>query len=246
MTTHPEPEPRLIDTSIDVHIQHSEVPVYAGVSDLRLIYKNGKLAFPVTLTIETSTNHHRGVHMSRLVHAAASEGAERIEDWLRGICRDVNKTQPGTHITCKFEMPYADQFIPVAIHLSESGSITYQFVVNGITACPCSKRMAGIGHMQRAELVLILKSRKPVDATTAIGKIRECFSTVPIEGMKRIDEARKILEAQDNPKFAEDLVRECMSRFPNALFIRSRCYESIHAHDAVATWTKKSCWKPEL
>jgi GTP cyclohydrolase FolE2 len=64
--------------------------------------------------------------------------------------------------------------------------------------------------------------------------------------MKRLDEAKKILEAQDNPRFAEDLVRECVRRFPNALFVSGRCFESIHAHDAIATWSAKPGWTPAL
>ena len=37
-------------------------------------------------------------------------------------------------------------------------------------------------------------------------------------------------------------MRESAKRFPNSLFIRARCFESIHAHDAVATWSKKAGW----
>jgi GTP cyclohydrolase FolE2 len=69
---------------------------------------------------------------------------------------------------------------------------------------------------------------------------------MPTEKMKRIEEAKKILEAQENGRFAEDLVRECAKRFPNSLYISSRCYESIHAHDAIATWSKKAGWAPLL
>jgi GTP cyclohydrolase FolE2 len=41
-------------------------------------------------------------------------------------------------------------------------------------------------------------------------------------------------------------VRECARRFPNAIHIRGRCFESIHAHDAIATWSKKSGWVPDF
>jgi GTP cyclohydrolase FolE2 len=84
------------------------------------------------------------------------------------------------------------------------------------------------------------------DYRKAIGKIQECFSAVPIEEMKRVEEAEKILEAQANPRFAEDIVRECVKRFPNALFVSGRCFESIHAHDAIATWTARPGWVPDL
>jgi len=115
-----------------------------------------------------------------------------------------------------------------------------------MTACPCSKKMIGVGHMQRAELTLITKSVKPLDAPATVAKISECFSATPREEMKRVEEAKKILEAQENPRFAEDLVRECVRRFPNALYVGGRCFESIHAHDAVASWSARPGWTPAV
>ena len=83
-----------------------------------------------------------------------------------------------------------------------------------------------------------------MDARDVIGRIAECFSATPRAELKRLDEAKKILEAQANPRFAEDLVRECVNRFPGAMFVGGRCFESIHLHDAVATWSSKPGWEP--
>ena len=228
----------LIDVLADTQIEPAELVVDAGVADLKVLYHNGGIAMPVKLTIQTSTGFHRGVHMSRLVHAASLRQDSTIEGWLKSICAEVNKTQPGARVSCSFEIPYADQFIPVVVRTSEKGAIRYQFTVTGMTACPCSKRMIGIGHMQRAEMTMVLEKRTAIDSTSTIEKIGECFSAIPTEKMKRVEEARKILEAQEHARFAEDLVRECVKRFPNALYVRSKCFESIHAHDAVATWSK--------
>ena len=227
-------------------MEASGFPVIAGVASLKVLHQNGKITFPVTLTITTSTGSHRGVHMSRLVRAASHRRANNMESWLRWICKEVNKSQPGSEVTCKFEMPYSDQFANVLMRTRQNGATTYQFETTGITACPCSKKMIGIGHMQRAEIKLVFKSRRDMDLRETVAKMQECFSAPPKEDMKRVEEAKKILEAQDNPKFAEDLVRECVRRFPNALFISARCFESIHAHDAVASWSKKPGWLPAL
>ncbi len=235
-----------IDTTADVQMEPAQLPVNAGVANLRVYYKDGSLSIPVTLAIQTSTGLHRGVHMSRLVKAANNRRSRSMEAWLRWICREVNKTQPGSEVAAAFEMPYDDQFAKVAMRTTERGATTYQFGVGGITACPCSKRMIGIGHMQRAEITLVMKSEKPVDAPTTVRKISECFSATPEEEMKRVEEAKKILNAQANPKFAEDLVRECVKRFPNALFVSGRCFESIHAHDATATWSARPGWMPTV
>lgn len=231
---------QLIDVLADTQVEPAELVVDAGVGDLKLLYHNGKVAMPVLLTIQTSTGMHRGVHMSRLVHAASQKQAPTIEGWLKAICAEVNRTQPGARVSCAFEIPYSDQFIPVVVKTSEKGAIRYQFTAKGMTACPCSKRMIGIGHMQRAEITMVLERRTALDSMGTIEKMEECFSAVPTERMKRVEEAKKILEAQENARFAEDLVRECVKRFPNALYVRSRCLESIHAHDAIATWSKNT------
>lgn len=236
---------RMIDTEADVQAEAARIAVNAGVAGFKVLYNDGKLSFPVNLTILTSTGLHRGVHMSRLVKAASKAARKGVEAWVRAICAEVNRTQPGAEVACSFEAPYADQFAGITIHVTERGASTYRFRVTGITACPCSKKMIGIGHMQRAELTLVLKSRRrSLDVRKVVRKVEECFSAFPVEGMKRVEEAEKILEAQDNPKFAEDLVRECVKRFPDATFVSGRCFESIHAHDAVATWSAKPGWMP--
>ena len=235
-----------IDATADVQSETSGLSVDAGVSRLRVLSTAGNIRMPVDLSIQTSSGLHRGVHMSRLVRAANSHKARSMERWLRWICAEVNATQPGSSVTATFELPYEDQFAKVTMRATERGAVTYMFVVDGMTACPCSKKMIGIGHMQRAQITLVLRSEKPLDSMEVVGRVAECFSACPKEHMKRLEEAKKILEAQANPKFAEDLVRECVSRFPNALFVGSRCFESIHAHDAIATWSSKPGWMPIL
>jgi len=235
-----------IDISADVQSEMAKFPVDAGVSNLRVLHTEGNLSMPVELSILTSTGRGRGVHMSRLVAAARARHTRNIEEWVRWIAAQVNETQPGSTVTCRYDLPYEDRFIKVVVSAKQRGALTYKFVVDGMTACPCSKKMIGIGHMQRAEITLITKSAKPLDARDVIGRISECFSATPRAELKRLDEAKKILEAQANPRFAEDLVRECVSRFPGAMYIGSRCFESIHLHDAVASWSSRPGWEPVI
>ena len=235
-----------IDATADVQSEVSRLPIDAGISKLRVLGSAGNIRMPVELSIQTSTGFHRGVHMSRLVKAASGHRAKGMEQWLRWICGEVNKTQPGSSVTASFELPYDDQFARITMRATQRGAVTYMFVVRGMTACPCSKKMIGIGHMQRAQMTVVLKSEKPLDSMGVVGRIAECFSALPKEHMKRLEEAKKILEAQANPRFAEDLVRECVARFPNALYVSGRCFESIHAHDAIATWSSRPGWMPVL
>jgi GTP cyclohydrolase I len=236
----------IIDATADVQSESSRMPVDAGITKLRVLSSAANISMPVELTVQTSTGLHRGVHMSRLVKAANGRRAGSMELWLRWICSEVNRTQPGSSVTATFELPYDDQFAKITMRATQKGAVTYQYVVEGMTACPCSKKMIGVGHMQRAQLIVVLKSEKALDSMSVVGRISECFSASPKEHMKRLEEAKKILEAQANPRFAEDLVRECVNRFPNALFVSSRCFESIHAHDAIATWSARPGWMPVL
>ena len=235
-----------IDATADVQSETSRLPVDAGIANYRVWGSAGNVTMPIELTVQTSTGLHRGVHMSRLVKAANGKKAERMEQWLRWICAEVNRTQPGSSVTATFEMPHGDQFAKVSMRATERGAITYRYVVDGMTACPCSKKMIGIGHMQRAQMTLVIKSEKVLDSMKVVEKVNECFSAKPKEHMKRLEEAKKILEAQANPRFAEDLVRECVKRFPDAVYISGRCFESIHAHDAIATWSTKPGWMPVI
>lgn len=182
---------KFIDATADVQSESAHLPVAAGVANLRVMFNGDNLNMPVDLSIQTSTGQHRGVHMSRLVRAANARKATGMEEWLRWICREVNKTQPGTSVTSTFELPCEDQFVRTKIRATEKGAFTYMFAVSGMTACPCSRKMIGVGHMQRAEILLFLRSRKVLDSLRVIGRINECFSATPQEEMKRVEEAKK-------------------------------------------------------
>ena len=96
---------QFIDVLADTQSEPAHTAVDAGIGDLQVLYQDGNISLPVRLTIQTSTGLHRGVHMSRLVKAASSRGAGRLEDWLRRICAEVDKTQPGSRVTCKMDIP---------------------------------------------------------------------------------------------------------------------------------------------
>jgi len=224
----------------DVHEEYAEVNVLGGVGNLTHIHKGKGWMLPINYSILVPTQNRRGVHMSRLVAAIQKNNEnERIEYSMRDICKEVNRTQPSCKIICEIRYSYQDQFIPIIIKMGEKGNIQYIFSRTGITACPCSKVMVGIGHMQRAELTLKMISGKIQDFDNVAWKMGECFSTIPKEHLKREDEGEKIQEAQSKPRFAEDVVRECLTRFSNATSIEVKSFESIHLHDAVAYWSKR-------
>ncbi|MFC1752295.1 GTP cyclohydrolase, FolE2/MptA family [Thermoproteota archaeon] len=224
----------------DVHEEFAKINVLGGVGDLIHIHKSAKWVQPVKYAILVPTHNRRGVHMSRLVAAVQKHNEnDRIEKSMRKICKEVNSTQPSCRIICEINYSYKDQFMPITIKMQETGKIQYNFQRTGITACPCSKVTVGIGHMQRAILTITIVSAKILDFDVVAEKMGECFSTIPKEYLKRENEGEKIQEAQAKPRFAEDVVRECLVRFPSTTSIEVRSLESIHLHDAIAYWNKR-------
>ena len=90
--------------------------------------------------------------------------------------------------------------------------------------------------MQRTVLKLKLSDTSIVNFDETALDLSACFSTTLEEFLNRPDEAKKIIEAQENSKFVEDVVRDCKKRFPHAKYINATSLESIHSHNTVAYW----------
>jgi len=134
--------------------------------------------------------------------------------------------------------------------------------VVGMTACPCAmetvrailKEKYGDGlldkipvptHNQRniATVMLEVPEGYEIEANDLIDIIEESMSSPTYEILKRRDEGEMVLQAHENPKFVEDVVREILHRIlkkyqnlPNDVIIvvRSESEESIHKHNAFA------------
>lgn len=223
-----------LDFEADVQSEYSRTDVRAGVTGLKMMIRVGRYVLPAEFTVTTLTQHSRGVHMSRLVAAAqAHRDSTHVEEALKGIIRQTNASQKGASATVRFSYPFKDLFIPVEIRLQKN-VFTYRFKAPGITACPCSKKIAGVGHMQRTWLSLALNSRTFVDIEEQVFRMLSCFSAETTAMMKRSEEAMKVVESQRNTKFVEDVVRDAAKEFPDAFYIEARSEESIHMHDAIA------------
>jgi GTP cyclohydrolase I len=223
-----------LNLEADVQNEYSSTDVRAGVTGLKLMLRVGRYILPAEFTVTTMTHHSRGVHMSRLVKAAQDHSdSVHAEDALKLIVREANHSQKGASASVRFSYPFKDIFIPVEIRLNKN-VFTYVLKTPGITACPCSKKMAGVGHMQRAWLTLALNSRAFVDIEEEAVRMLSCFSTETAAMMKRDEEALKVVESQMNAKFVEDVVRDAAKKFPEAFYLEARSEESIHMHDAIA------------
>jgi GTP cyclohydrolase-4 len=136
--------------------------------------------------------------------------------------------------------------------------------VVGMTACPCAqetvreflaardRRPAGgacpppmLTHNQRnvTSLMIEVPERLDVEADDLIRLVEGCQSSPTYEILKRPDEGQVVLNAHQNPKFVEDVVRDLLKKvvetYPNlpdevAVSVKSESQESIHKHNAVA------------
>jgi GTP cyclohydrolase FolE2 len=226
----------------DIHEEVRDSVVLAGISNLKVLLKLRDMKLPVTLAILIPTSK-RGVHMSRLIKAVKDVAMDDdyIENILLKMCDKINKLHNSEcKIIAKFDYPIkdSDQFMKVKVEIQRNAPIKYLFKRLGITACPCSKELTGIGHMQRAWLIIEIESESILDFDEVASKMAECFSVTPAEYLKRPDEAKLILESQENARFVEDVVREALKKFKNANKIIAKALESIHSHDAYALWYK--------
>lgn len=134
--------------------------------------------------------------------------------------------------------------------------------VTGMTACPCAmettrsilqedipdvdfSKFPSISHNQRniSSLTLEFSGRSTVEADDLILLVEGALSNPTHEILKRRDEALVVINAHQNPKFVEDVVRdilgELLKRYPDLpddtiVTVKSESEESIHKHNAYA------------
>ncbi len=137
-------------------------------------------------------------------------------------------------------------------------------VVTGMTACPCAmettrshlieqspgseetlSRIPTITHNQRNITTLIIEASEnhDIEADDLIQIVENSLSSPTFGMLKREDEARLVMDAHNNPKFVEDVVRSVLknvldrySHLPDDIKVTviSESEESIHKHNAFA------------
>ena len=133
-----------------------------------------------------------------------------------------------------------------------------------MTACPCAmettrakyiqqspassgvlESIPTITHNQRNLTTLIMEASEghSIEADDLIQIVEDSLSSPTFGMLKREDEAKLVMDAHDNPKFVEDVVRcilknilEKYSHLPDDIKVTviSESEESIHKHNAFA------------
>jgi GTP cyclohydrolase-4 len=143
-------------------------------------------------------------------------------------------------------------------HIERDGQLIKMVGVEviGMTACPCGQQTVTemleiesqhpvMTHNQRnvCTLMVYMPENVSVEADDLIDIVEASFSSPTYELLKRPDEGQVIINAHNNTRFVEDVVRAVLMNFvnkftdlPDEVYIDviSDSEESIHKHDAFA------------
>ena len=206
----------------------------------------------------------KGIHMSRLMEgineivSQKTEGVkESLEEFGNEILEEIKKRHPFKkgEITIRTIL-ILNEITPVS---GRTTSEPYDVIIKvvrddgrplkylevktiGNTLCPhCLEMSGGKSHIQRAELQLGLLTDLETDVTLEkmVEICENCFSSPTFTVLKSEDEKFLIEKMFSNPKFVEDLARECLDGVKNLgikgkVKIRAISYESVHKHNAVS------------
>jgi GTP cyclohydrolase FolE2 len=235
----------------------------AGISGLQLpatlididgSHTTGAAEYSISVAVQP---HQKGTHMSRLVEFAQQTASTiYLEDVTALMPRllDLMQAESGT---AEIRIPwFVERQAPrsqrrsqlnlefclrlVQENLQAPGRITYRLRVPVTTLCPCSKAISAYGaHNQRSIVAVEIELYELHSIDILTGLIESQASCPVYTVLKREDEKHVTEQAYDNPKFAEDIVRDVTLSLiehckPKKLHVSTTNHESIHNHAAFA------------
>jgi GTP cyclohydrolase I len=222
----------------------------------QLVSATGSLAVSLSKTL-------KGIHMSRLMEDLLAQNEQISLPGINGLLHAL-KTHQGAE-DASFEMTF-DYFLerqaPVSGRTAKQAyrcryrgrlqgsrvTLTQYVEVPVTTLCPCSKEISEYGaHNQRGYVEIELQHQFTVEQNP---EVKICLEEL-IEGveskassplypvLKRTDERYVTMQAYEQPRFVEDMVREVAVMLRDDARIdrwtvRVTNHESIHQHNAYA------------
>ena len=239
-----------------------------GVCDLRypvsVLEPDGGMQQTVaTISMSVGLPHHfKGTHMSRFIEILNRHRGELTLRTLPSVLRDLEQQLDAEAAQIEIRFPYfLERVAPVS---GSTGLLDYDctFVASvnegkddfilGVeipvaSLCPCSKEISDYGaHNQRGRVHLRVRSRLNACGNPRLVWIEELVelaeraaSSPLYPVLKRPDERHVTMQAYDNPRFVEDILRNVASSLMAddrlAWFVAKIVnHESIHNHDAFA------------
>jgi GTP cyclohydrolase IV len=240
-----------------------------GVSGLRTALKlsnrGGDTHFTAEIDLFIDLDEDRkGIHMSRLVESindVVSNGSRRSKESFEKLGMHILSELKKRHnysnaeITIKTTLflrrhtpvtnKQTDEPYDVSIGVISRGNTIFKNMrvkAIGNTLCPHSlETTKGKAHVQRAELDLQIEApiKEKIPLEELIDICENSFSSPTYTVLKTNDEAAVVEAMFRNPKFVEDVARDCFKQARNLKFkgrvkIRATSFESIHKHNAVS------------
>jgi GTP cyclohydrolase-4 len=217
----------------------------------------------VDLFIDLDTER-KGIHMSRLVESineVISKSSRQPKDSFESLGMDIlgelkkrHKYSNGeivikTTLMMRRHTPVTnkptDEPYDITVGVIGRGESFYKNLkvkAIGNTLCPHSlETTKGKAHVQRAEAELQVEVpiAEEIRLEELIEICEKSFSSPTYTVLKTNDEAAVVEEMFKNPKFVEDVARDCFRLAKNLNFkgrvkIRATSFESIHKHNAIS------------
>lgn len=239
-------------------------------SHLKIVRQNMEYShLPVIdMNIDLPANK-KGVHMSRIpetINEVISRKSGGIKESLEEFCNEILEEMQKRHpykkaeitlkttlildkVTPKSNKKTIEAFDIITKVIRNNGKVLKYLEVKvvGSTLCPhCLKITGDKSHIQRAELQLgVLTDLKSNISFEEMIEICEgCFSSPTFTVLKTDDEKSVVENMFSNPKFVEDLTRECFDKVKNLgikaeVKVKAISYESIHKHNVISEIKRK-------
>jgi len=205
----------------------------------------------------TLPSNLRGAHMSRFIESINDIPAEAnsIEELAEIISKNVlNRHKLDCYTRVSSDLPF-ERVRPNGEKESAIATMFARFStkdnkksvgvsVTGVLACPCAKEMCGgLTHNQRGVLTIeIDTSQNSTELLDVVDIGQQSFSAPTFSLLKRPEEKEIVEKIHKNPKFVEDVVRNCVQslkeRYPGR-YCKVKCvsFESIHDHNVCSEWS---------
>ncbi len=205
--------------------------------------------------------HFRGTHMSRFIEILDRHRGRMTLDNIGPILTEMKEKLDAKSAHLEIAFPYfIEKTAPVSgqksimvydckLIASQGGGDHDELIVEVnvpvMSLCPCSKEISDRGaHNQRSLVTVRIKTEAFVWIEDIIDLVEGAASSDVYALLKREDEKYITEKAYDNPRFAEDMVRQIAVELENIseitwFSVETENYESIHNHSAYAAVSRQ-------
>jgi len=202
--------------------------------------------------------HFRGTHMSRFIEILHNHSRCMTLNNIGPILAEMKDKLDARSAHLEIAFPYfIEKKAPVSGQKStmvyeckftasendDHTELLLEVNVPVMSLCPCSKEISDRGaHNQRSIVTVKLKAEGLVWIEDIVTLVEGAASSDVYALLKREDEKYITEKSYDNPRFAEDMVRQIAFELGNIsqviwFSVETENYESIHNHNAYASVT---------